>query len=237
MWVYKKQWHDKQRSYKVKSCRVRATNFFFWSWKSNEHYVFWVRICSLSYPGRNAHAPYYIATCGLSTCANILPHYLTNDAIFGKTLLNINCVFISSTNFVWNISHSKNNSVRYYHKRTYIFMWSTGYSYVYRTVHHLDGWIKRDQLDVTCFFISLFDGQHVSDVNTVKPRFTNALGWTIRFTSKFSEHKASRMTYCVSSYEQASRQKKRKRIPFQTITFHFLTTFHLHRQLSSIQVR
>ena len=29
---------------------------------------------------------------------------------------------------------------------------------------------------------------------------------TIRFTNKFSEHKASRMTYCVSSYEHASRQ-------------------------------
>ena len=35
----------------------------------------------------------------------------------------------------------------------------------------------------------------------------------------------------------AKRQKKEKRIPFQTITFHFLTTFHLRRQLSSIQVR
>ena len=31
--------------------------------------------------------------------------------------------------------------------------------------------------------------------------------------------------------------EKRKRTPFQTITFHFLTTFHLRRQLSSIQVR
>jgi len=29
---------------------------------------------------------------------------------------------------------------------------------------------------------------------------------TIRFTNKFSEHKASRMTYCVSSYEHSSRQ-------------------------------
>ena len=29
---------------------------------------------------------------------------------------------------------------------------------------------------------------------------------TIRFTNKFSERKASRMTYCVSSYEHASRQ-------------------------------
>ena len=27
-------------------------------------------------------------------------------------------------------------------------------------------WIKRDQLDVTCFIISLFTAQHVSDVNT-----------------------------------------------------------------------
>ena len=29
-------------------------------------------------------------------------------------------------------------------------------SYVYWTVHHLDSWIKKDQLDVTCFIISLF---------------------------------------------------------------------------------
>ena len=28
-------------------------------------------------------------------------------------------------------------------------------------------------------------------------------------------------------------RKKKKKIPFQTITFHFLTTFHLSRQLSS----
>ena len=27
-------------------------------------------------------------------------------------------------------------------------------------------WVKRDQLDVTCFIISLFNAQHVSDVNT-----------------------------------------------------------------------
>ena len=27
-------------------------------------------------------------------------------------------------------------------------------------------WIKRDELDVTCFIISLFNAQHVSDVNT-----------------------------------------------------------------------
>ena len=31
---------------------------------------------------------------------------------------------------------------------------------------YLNNRIKRDQLDVTCFFISLFNAQHVSDVNT-----------------------------------------------------------------------
>jgi len=40
------------------------------------------------------------------------------------------------------------------------------YSYIYWSVHHLDSWVKRDQLDVTCFIISLFNAQHVSDVNT-----------------------------------------------------------------------
>jgi len=38
-------------------------------------------------------------------------------------------------------------------------------SYVYWTVHHLDSWVKRNQLDAT-YFIILFNAQHVSDVNT-----------------------------------------------------------------------
>jgi len=37
----------------------------------------------------------------------------------------------------------------------------TVWSYVYWTVHHLDSWVKIDQLDVTCFIISLFNAQHV----------------------------------------------------------------------------
>jgi len=32
-------------------------------------------------------------------------------------------------------------------------------------VHHLDSWIKIDQLDVTCFIISQFTAQHVSNVS------------------------------------------------------------------------
>ena len=52
-------------------------------------------------------------------------------------------------------------------------------SYVYRTVHHLDSWIKRDQLDVTCFIISLFNAQHVSDVNTSILRSLQLICWVI----------------------------------------------------------
>ena len=33
-------------------------------------------------------------------------------------------------------------------------------------MHHLDSWIKIDQLDVTCFIISLFTAQLVSNVST-----------------------------------------------------------------------
>ena len=50
---------------------------------------------------------------------------------------------------------------------------------VYWTVHHLNIWIKRDQLDVTCFFISLFNAQHVSDVNTSNLRRLRLICWVI----------------------------------------------------------
>ena len=53
--------------------------------------------------------------------------------------------------------------VKYYNK------WYTQppkLSYVYWTVYRLDSWIKIDQIDVTCFIISLFTVQHVSNVST-----------------------------------------------------------------------
>ena len=52
-------------------------------------------------------------------------------------------------------------------------------SYVYWTVHHLDSWIKRGQLDVTCFIISLFNAGHVSDVNTSILRSLRLICWVI----------------------------------------------------------
>ena len=51
--------------------------------------------------------------------------------------------------------------------------------YVYWTVHHLDSWIKRDKLDVTCFIISLFNVQHVSGVNTSILRSLRLIYWVI----------------------------------------------------------
>jgi len=52
-------------------------------------------------------------------------------------------------------------------------------SYVYWTMHHLDSCIKRHQLDVTCFIISLFNAQHVSDVNTSILRSLRLICWVI----------------------------------------------------------
>jgi surface polysaccharide O-acyltransferase-like enzyme len=94
-------------------------------WKSNKYYIFWVCVCSLSYPAFNVHAPYY-SQLWPAPLYSIFAHYLINDTIFGKKkLLNIKCVLIFCTTFVWNISHSKKNSARYYHQCTLVFMWST----------------------------------------------------------------------------------------------------------------
>jgi len=45
--------------------------------------------------------------------------------------------------------------------------------------------IKRDQLDVTCFIISLFNAQHVSDVNTSILRSLRLICWVISFVVLF----------------------------------------------------
>jgi len=40
-------------------------------------------------------------------------------------------------------------------------------------------WVQRDQLDVTCFIISLLNAQHVSDVNTSILRSLQCICWVI----------------------------------------------------------
>jgi len=68
----------------------------------------------------------------------------------------------------------------YFRLQGRILTWICRYeSYVYWNVHHLDSWIKRDQLDVTCFFISLFNAQHVSGVNTSILRSLRLICWVI----------------------------------------------------------
>jgi len=50
-------------------------------------------------------------------------------------------------------------------------------TYVYWTVHHLDSWVKRDQLGATCFIITLFSAKHVSDVSTSILRSLRLIRW------------------------------------------------------------
>ena len=49
--------------------------------------------------------------------------------------------------------------------------------YFYWTVHHLDSSVKRVQLDATCLIITLFNAQHVSDVNTSILRSLRLIRW------------------------------------------------------------
>jgi len=61
------QWYDISCVilYNVRLRRVRVTIV---AVRSNKYYIFSVCVCSLSYPARKAHAPYYIAIGGLSSC-------------------------------------------------------------------------------------------------------------------------------------------------------------------------
>jgi len=36
--------------------------------KNKKYCIFWVCVCSLRYPARNAHASWYTVTCDLSGC-------------------------------------------------------------------------------------------------------------------------------------------------------------------------
>jgi len=53
---------------------------------------------------------------------------------------------------------------RTWRRRTKIVKWFVTYSCTFKLLGYSR--INRDQLDITCFIISLFNAQHVSDVNT-----------------------------------------------------------------------
>jgi len=73
-----------------------------------------------------------------------------------------------------------------------------GQSYVYWTVQHLDSWIKRDQLDVTCFIISLFNAQHVLDVNTSILRSLRHICWVMSWVVLLRFDPQELATYLLS---------------------------------------
>ena len=110
---------DKQCTYNVTLRRVRATIVVVE--KQWVLHILSVCISSLSYPARNAHAPY----CHLwpAPLYKVFPHYLINGTIFEKKNTEYKmCVLIFSTTFVWNISHSKKNLARYDKKCILVFM-------------------------------------------------------------------------------------------------------------------
>jgi hypothetical protein len=61
----------------------------FWG-NCSKYYVIWVCICSLRCPPCNAHAPRFLRHVPLY---KNFPHYLINNTIFGKRLVNTKYVF------------------------------------------------------------------------------------------------------------------------------------------------
>jgi hypothetical protein len=109
----------------------------------------------------------HIITCGLSG-STVFFHNLSWTSRFsvGKTLLNIRCVFWASLqNCPKHFSEEFSQTLPSMHTRHH-----AKYSYSCHILLTLKfsrhSWRKIDQLDVTCFIISLFTAQHVSNVRT-----------------------------------------------------------------------
>jgi hypothetical protein len=96
-------------------------------WKSNEHFIFWMYICSPSYPTCNAYAPYL--NLWSDRLLHICPHFLITGTIFGeKKVVEHKMCFDFLYSFIWNISHSKKKWARYDKKCTLVFKESNRYS-------------------------------------------------------------------------------------------------------------
>ena len=96
-------------------------------WKSNKYYIYYVRVCSLSYPAFTGHSPYYMNIS--NGACKVLHHfstYLINGTIFGNTLLHIICVFSFSVQIVLEtfliMRRSEGNMIIYIYIYIYVFM-------------------------------------------------------------------------------------------------------------------
>jgi len=86
-------------------------------WTSNKYYIFRVCVCvcvRACVPLVIQHAKHIrrIILSSATCTATYFSKFLINGTIFGKTLLNITCVFRLSPQILSHISHSKRNSAR-----------------------------------------------------------------------------------------------------------------------------
>ena len=103
-WYCHKQ--ERRCTYNMILTRIRVTIS-----TVKKYYIFCVCIFSLSYSARNAHAPYYIVICCLLGCTICLHNISQTARFLRKNVIERKMfVFMFSTNFVRNISHSTNNS-------------------------------------------------------------------------------------------------------------------------------
>jgi len=114
-----------------------------------QYYLFWVCVCSLSYPACNTHVPHFVVISCLSVCLCqfFFSHYLLNAMIFGKKVIEHKmCVLILLTAFIWSISHSKKDWARYYYKRTCVHVKYTFSCRILLKLELIDKLLKNTQL-------------------------------------------------------------------------------------------
>ena len=93
--------------------------------KSTKYYMFWMFVCSHSYPTCKAHAPFNIVICGLSGSAIFFNIMLYDFLIKKKSYWTQNMFWfslqLSSETFLIP------RIIQRYHKYTHVFMWSIRY--------------------------------------------------------------------------------------------------------------